>query len=97
MISFLFVYFQLVAMERALIDECFELERCRKQLEAIQNDTRKKRNPRNERFQVSSENNAYTDDPLSIEDRNNIESSYWIYKLAKSARIFPFFSPNLSF
>ncbi|CAG9531900.1 unnamed protein product [Cercopithifilaria johnstoni] len=41
-------YQQLVALERSLIDECFELERCRKQLETIQNDTRKKRNPRNE-------------------------------------------------
>ncbi|VDM10599.1 unnamed protein product [Wuchereria bancrofti] len=44
-------YQQLVALERALIDECFELERCRKQLETIQNDNQKKRNPRNEQFQ----------------------------------------------
>ncbi|KAL3981426.1 hypothetical protein ACH3XW_43045 [Acanthocheilonema viteae] len=44
-------YQQLVTLERALIDECFELERCRKQLETVQNDTRKKRNSRNEQFQ----------------------------------------------
>ncbi|KAK6109601.1 hypothetical protein QQG55_36645 [Brugia pahangi] len=44
-------YQQVVALERALIDECFELERCRKQLETIQNDNQKKRNPRNEQFQ----------------------------------------------
>ncbi|OZC10798.1 hypothetical protein X798_02221 [Onchocerca flexuosa] len=39
---------ELVALERALIDECFELERCRKQLESIQNDARRKRNSRNQ-------------------------------------------------
>ncbi|VDK67549.1 unnamed protein product [Onchocerca ochengi] len=44
-------YQELVALERALIDECFELERCRKQLESIQNDVRRKRNPRNQQFQ----------------------------------------------
>ncbi|MCP9266475.1 BMA-DYF-19 [Dirofilaria immitis] len=41
-------YQQLVVLERALIDECFELERCRKQLETVQNNTRRKHNPRNE-------------------------------------------------
>ncbi|VDK85601.1 unnamed protein product [Litomosoides sigmodontis] len=44
-------YQQLVALERALIDECFELERCRKQLEVIQNESRQKRNTKNEQFE----------------------------------------------
>uniref|UniRef100_A0A915PUY0 Uncharacterized protein n=1 Tax=Setaria digitata TaxID=48799 RepID=A0A915PUY0_9BILA len=44
-------YQQLVVLERALIDECFELERCRKQLETIQSDMQRKSNSRNEQFQ----------------------------------------------
>ncbi|EJD75177.1 hypothetical protein LOAG_17619 [Loa loa] len=68
-------YQQLVVLERALIDECFELERCRKQLETIQNDNRKKRNPRNEQFQqviptLDTNGSDFITDPY-IDERPN--------------------------
>lgn len=53
-------------LEQALVDECFELERCRKQLEALQNDACQKHNPRDDSFQVGIGN-------ISQMSTNNME------------------------